>query len=205
MLRSASNPSAFKTIADFFVIPTQEKDEDDIPIAQLVANKKRQQQETKENELMFMEDTDAPAPLIYKEPEPEPEPIVVAPKPKRKYVRKPKAVVAPEPVIPQPEPVVPESEPVVPEPEPVVPEPEPQQPTDIGERVLSEFPHLILKSELGDNDEPMTVISGFKSVDELCDVLPVLCPIDVPKPKRKYVRKSEKPRPTYFGAYGSGK
>jgi hypothetical protein len=240
----------------------------------LVANKKRQQQEAEENELIFMEDTDAPAPLIYKDPEqtefdcgycgvntqveyhegeknslckscytvcdnnftydgefatvrpdvenldnspitqvivakklkrkyvrkakavvvtepvvPVPEPIVVAQKPKRKYVRKPKAVVVPEPVVPEPEPVVPE-------PEPIVVAPKPQQPTDSGmspliqtvergECDLSEFPHLILKSELDDNDEPMTVISGFKSVDELCDVLPVLFPIDVPKPKRK--------------------
>jgi hypothetical protein len=37
---------------------------------------------------------------------PVPEPIVVAQKPKRKYVRKPKAVVVPEPVVPVPEPIV---------------------------------------------------------------------------------------------------
>ena len=71
------------------------------------------------------------------------------------------------------------SEPVK-EPEP---EPEPEPVID-----LSDYPHLVLKNELDDDNEPMTVISGFKSVDEFCDVITV---VEAPKPKRKYVRKAK--------------
>ena len=81
----------------------------------------------------------------------------------------------------------PEPEPVKePEPEPVKepePEPEPEPVID-----LSDYPHLVLKNELDDDNEPMTVISGFKSVDEFCDVITV---VEAPKPKRKYVRKAK--------------
>ena len=89
-------PSAFKTIASFFNIPQQEKDEDEIPVAQLVANKKKQiVGENAENELMGMEDKDAP--LIPQVAVPS-APLI--PKSKRKYVRKQKPVPEPQVAVP---------------------------------------------------------------------------------------------------------
>jgi hypothetical protein len=247
MLRSVSKPSAFKTIADFFVVSSQPQQptdsEDDIPIAQLVANKKRQQQEAKENELMFIEDTDAPAPLIYKEPEqtefdcgycgvntqveyhggeknslckscyticdnnftyegeyatvrPDVEnldnspitQIIVAKKLKRS---KPRAVVVPEPVVPEPEPVVPEPEPYIPlrnlrrgditrllfeaaygSPEPE-PEPEVIVVAQKPKRKYVRKPKAVVVPEpVVPEPEPETIVVA-------------------PKPKRKYVRKAK--------------